>query len=235
MTQRARCAMTVGLLTLLVPGFAAAQDLQWSATAEAGGDEVYLLFAEPTLLFGPETGLRPFVRVGAHYTIVSDGENSWGLTPAGGLRWQTTGGFIGGSVGAEIAGDDDSFDPFGGGDTGLHTGIHAEFWGDGSWGLQGIANYNWGADFLWSRARATKRIASRSNGGGISLGAELVWQAQADDGDAIEDNEFQATYIGPVLLVNGPRGANWGFSGGLKHTDPLDDDTWYAKVELFLP
>jgi hypothetical protein len=213
---------------------AAAQDLSWSSAAEAGGDKVYVLFTEPTVLFGPEQGVRPLISVGAHYVVIDQGDNSWGLTPAGGLRWQTSGGFLEGKVGWAIRDEEGGFDVFGGDKSGLYTGAHTEFYGDGSWGLQGIATYNWGADFLWSRARALKRIAQLSSGGGVSLGGELVWQAQTDDDDLIADNEYEATYIGPVLQIGKAR-AIWAFSGGLKMTQPADDDTWYAKVELTLP
>jgi hypothetical protein len=62
-----------------------------------------------------------------------------------------------------------------------------------------------------------------------------VWQSETDDDDAIDGNEYEATYIGPVLQLIRPSGMNWAFSGGLKMTEPTDDNTWYAKVELYLP
>jgi hypothetical protein len=230
-----RSAATLAALVLAaVPTVVSAQDLSWSSAAEAAGDEVYVVFTEPSLLFGSGMGVRPLISVGAHYVVISDGDNSWGLTPAAGLRYQTDGGFIQGKVGWAIRPDEGGFDVFGGDESGLHTALHTEFYGDGTWGLQGIASYNWGADFLWSRARVTRRIAERSGGGGIALGAELVWQAVTDDDDVIDGNEYGATYIGPVLQFSGP-GSIWALSGGVKMTDPGDDNTWYAKVELTLP
>lgn len=235
MTKRVRGALTMAAVAVgLVSSDLSAQDLSWAFGAEAGGDEVYVLFGQPSLAFGTVPGLRPILSLGAHYVIL-DGGNSWGLTPTAGLRYQTSGGMIQGNVGWAIRGNERSFDVFGGSKSGLHTGVHTEFWGDGSWGLQGIANYNWGSDFLWSRARLTKRIAQRSSGGGVSLGGELVWQTQTDDDDLIAGNEYEATYIGPVLQLSTASGMNWAFSGGWKHTQPGDNSTWYAKVELALP
>jgi hypothetical protein len=213
---------------------ARAQDLSFAAAAEAAGDEVYVVFGEPTLLFGPAMGLRPLVRAGAYY-VIAPGENSMGVTPAAGLRYMTTGGFIQGAVGWNFAGNENGFDPIGGGANGLHTSVQTEFWGDGDWGASGIASYNWGSDFLWSRARLTKRIMPRANGGAVGLGAELVWQAVTDDGDAFDDNEYEATYIGPVLVFSHPTGPGFSIGGGVKMTQPDDDSTWYAKVELFVP
>src|SRR6185295_13992742 len=109
--------------------------------------KVYVLFTEPSLIFGTSPGLRPLISVGAHYVIVDVGENSWGVTPSAGLRYQNSGGFIQGNVGWAIRPDNGGFDVFGGSDSGLHTALHTEFYGDGAFGLQGIATYNWGAHF----------------------------------------------------------------------------------------
>ena len=226
-------AMRIGVAAVLTAaGFITgaarvdAQDLSWSSAVEIGGDEVYVLFTEPSLLFGPEEGLRPLVSLGAYY-IILDGENSWGLTPAAGLRWQTDGGFISGKVGWAIRPDEAGADVFGGGDSGLHTSGHVEYWGDGTWGLQGIASYNWGAEFLWSRARGTRRVAEHASGASTALGAEFLW---------LDGATYQATYLGPVIQHIRPGGAVWAVSGGLKGVETTpDDNTWYLKVELSLP
>ena len=142
---------------------------------------------------------------------------------------------IRGTLGWAIRDDENGIDVFGGSDNGVHTGLHAEYWGDGTWGAQGIATYNWGDDFLWSRARLTRRVSGGDGGTSVALGGELVWQSELEDDDTVEDNEFEATYIGPVLQIIQPSGMNWAISGGLKKIQPEDDDTWYAKVELYLP
>ena len=93
--------------------------------------------------------------------------------------------------------------------SGIHTGLHTEYRDDGTWGLQAIAAYNWGGDFLWSRARLTRRVADSWSEGATALGAELVWQAETDDDDPIEGNECEAIYVGPVLQFNRPGGTAW--------------------------
>jgi hypothetical protein len=227
------CGVALVLAAVALPASVSAQHLSWTSSAQADGDEVYVLFTEPTLLFGPDMGVRPFVKAGAYYVMVDVGDDSWGLTPAAGLRWQTDGGFIAGELGWALR-DDGGVRVFGGDESGVHTMLQTEYYGDGSWGLSGIAAYNWGGDFLWSRARVLRRIATRSGGGGVSLGGELVWEAQTEDEDAIEDNEYDAMYVGPVLQI-ASGSTIWAISGGLKQSDPGDDDTWYARVEFTLP
>ena len=71
-----------------------------------------------------------------------------------------------------------------------------------------------------------------NSGSAVALGAELVWQAVTDDGDRVQGNEYRATYLGAVIHRAGADRASWALSGGLKHIQPIDDDTWYAKLEL---
>ena len=235
---RTGAAATVAAAALMIGGAraASAQDLSWASAFEADGNEVYVVFTQPSLTFGTGT-VRPSIMLGA-YHVWTPGEDTWGLTPAAGLGYYTSGGLIKGTLGWAVRDDDNGneVDVFGGSNNGLHTGIQTEFWGDGEWGLQGLASYNWGSDFLWSRARVARRIMQSSSGGSTSLGAELGWQTVADDGDLIDDNEYEATMIGPVLLFNRPSGMSWALGAGVKLTEPgPDDSTWYAKVEMNLP
>ena len=71
----------------------AAQDLSVSSAFEAAGDEVYVVFVQPTIGFGPEEGWRPDVGVGA-YHVWTAGEDTWGITPAVGLGYRTAAGMI---------------------------------------------------------------------------------------------------------------------------------------------
>ena len=228
-----RVVALVALAAASVPRSASGQDLSWALAAEAAGDDVYVLYGQPSLSFGPEVGWSPDIGISA-YHVWTSGADGWGITPQVGLKYRTDGGFIGGSVGWAIRDDVEGIDVFGGSDNGLHTSLHTEYWGSGTWGLQGIASYNWGSDNLWSRARVTRRVNSLQSPRAIALGAELVWQV-ADGGEGEDDNHYEATYIGPVLQLIQPGGVTWALSGGLKSTQPGDNDTWYAKVELYLP
>src|SRR5688572_11050388 len=53
---RGRGAFAAIAALLALPASASAQHLSWTSSAQAGGDEVYVVFTEPTLLFGPEVG-----------------------------------------------------------------------------------------------------------------------------------------------------------------------------------
>ena len=225
----------VAALAFVVP--LKAQSVALNAAAEAGGDEVHLLFSVLARV-GEGTGWRPVGTIGG-YLVLTEGENSWGLTPAAGLRYATDGGFLQGQVGWALR-DEEGSPFFGGDESGLHTALHAEFWGEGTWSAQGLASYNWGADYLWSRARLARRLAALASGGGVALGGELVWQADTDDQTilGVEVDGYQATQIGPVLQwTTRGGGPVLAFSGGWKNSafGDVDDDTWYARAELYLP
>jgi hypothetical protein len=242
MTKNIRGVLIAGMVAVgMLPALRlSGQDLSWSFSGEAAGDKTYVLFGQPTLLFGPSQGLRPFVNAGAHVVWSDNGAGSttsWGVTPAAGLRWQDTGGFIEGERGWAFAGDQNKFDPFGGGKSGFYTGAHVEYWGSGAYALQGIANYNWGAKFLWSRAQALARVAQNSSGGATSLGARLTWEAQTDS-KILSANRYQATYLGPVLQFSSAK-MTTGLSAGWKHNHPTvvgrKTNTWYVSADLYLP
>jgi hypothetical protein len=126
-----------------------AQDLSVSSAFEAAGDEVYVIFVQPSVAFGPDVGWRPDLRVGA-YHVWTSGDDGWGITPAAGLSYRTEAGMIGASVGWAIRDDENDIDVFGGSDNGLHTGLHTEYWGDGTWG----------------RLRVERRARGAADGGG---------------------------------------------------------------------
>ena len=218
-------------------GEVAAQDVSLSSAVEAGGDEVYLIFSELSAVAGGE-GWRPVGSLAA-YMVFTEGDDSWGVTPAVGLRYRAPGGFLQGKVGWAFR-DEGGTPFFGGDDSGVHTSAHAEYWGDGTWSAQGIASYNWGSDYLWSRARLARRVATLDGGGAVALGGELVWQADTDDQlvQGVEVEGYEATQIGPVLQwVTSADGAVVSFSGGWKNNSVADfeEDTWYVKAELHLP
>ena len=210
-----------------------AQGISVSAAAEAAGDDVYVLFSELGWAAAGR-GIRPVASLGG-YLVFTEGDDSWGVTPAGGLRYATSSGFIQGQVGWAFR--EESGTPFfGGGDSGFHTSLHTEFWGD-VFSAQGIASYNWGGDYLWSRGRVARRMGTLANGGSWGLGAELVYQAEAEERLPGVDG-FSATQIGPVLQWT-PRegGPSMAFGGGWKRTEFGDtsDSSWYLRGEIYIP
>jgi hypothetical protein len=213
-------------------------DLTFSGSGETAGDEVHVLFSELGLI-GAGLGLRPVASLGG-FLVFSDGSSSWGVTPAAGLRYRTSAGFLQGKIGWAFR-DSDATPFFGGRDNGLHTSAHAEFWGS-AYNAQGIVAYNWGGDYLWSRARVGRRLGTLSGGGSWGLGAELIYQAETE-GAAPGFEGFRSTQLGPVVQW-APRaaGASFALSGGLKRTEfdvttaqRGSNDTWYLRAEVYLP
>ncbi len=242
---------------------AAAQDLSLSSALDAAGDGIYMVFTEPAVRFGRESGLQPVVSLGAYVARV-DGDNSVGFAPAVAVRYGRPWGSIMGKLGwgrsstttvgagaptmmmSRVSGPSAlkttvptstmaaaiADDVFGGDDGGLNTSLQVDLSGDDAWGLQGVASYSWGADVLWGRGRVTRMVSVAANGRSVALGAEFVWQAQTDDGDLLVGNEYRAIYLGPVIRIARAGGTVWSVSGGLKRPQPIDEGTWYAKLEL---
>lgn len=221
--------VALGLVALgavtLAPGAARAQ-ITWTAAGEVGGDDVNLLFTSLGWNPGWE-GIRPTLGLSA-YRVGTPGGDIYSVGPSVGLEYRASEGSLEVDVGYSFKDADAATPFFGGGEDGATTGLHGEYWGDGTWGLQGIASYNWGSEYLWSRGRVTRRVAALDRGGSVALGAEAVWQGET--GDEIGE-EYRVTQYGPV--VQWITGRDWilAAGGGWKNIS-IDDDTWYAKLEV---
>jgi hypothetical protein len=230
--------LTTGSLALSAAG-ASAQSIGFGAAGEAGGDDLHMASAELSLA-AAGLGIRPFATLGGYMVFFDGGEtvggsgNNWGVTPMAGVRYVTDGGTIEGSVGWAII-EDGAFPYFRGDDSGFLGGIRTEFLGD-VWTAEGIGVFNFGAEYLWSRARLGLGLGNMGTNGSWGLGAELVYQAEADD-PAPTINGFQATQIGPVLMLTpSAGGATFSLSGGWKKSDfgLTDESTWYGRAEIHL-
>jgi hypothetical protein len=217
-----------------------AQGATFTFVGETAGDDVTLLLGDADFVFGagqlrPVVGLQSFV-------VMDEGTDSrtlWAVTPAVGLRYALPTGFFQGKLGYAWMDTDEGVSTpiFGGGKTGVTTTLHGEHWGDGRLGLQGIAAHNWGAEYLWTRARGTVRVLP-SPSGSIHAGLEGGWQGHTRSqgaADEFAEPNYSATMVGPILQwvtpsVIGGLGGGWKqSSGGLLEED---QSTWYAKVEL---
>jgi hypothetical protein len=209
-----------------------AQTSTFTFVGETAGDNVSLLLGDADFVFGlgqlrPVVGLQAFVVMDE----ATDAATLWTLTPSAGLRWAQPGGFLQGKLGYAWANTEgDSGVPFfGGGESGVTTSLHGEFWGDGRFGFQTIGFYNWGADYAWTRARGTARVFPTADGG-VNLGAEAGWQGHT----GAADQDYGAVMIGPVLQWVMPH-VTAGVGTGWKNvTGSLVDEqsTWYARLEL---
>src|SRR5687767_8729339 len=79
-TTRGSSAAVWTLAALVGATRSEAQDLSLSSAFEAAGDEVYVVFVQPSVAFGPEVGWRPDLRLGA-YHVWTSGDDGWGITP----------------------------------------------------------------------------------------------------------------------------------------------------------
>jgi hypothetical protein len=238
-----RSATLVAVTLVLTSSAAMAQSITFAGAAEAGGDDLYLLFGELGVVAGG-VGLRPVASVGAYGVFTSDnvsGNNAWGVTPAAGLRFVGDGGFVEGKVGWAFRKKSNTIGFFGGADDGFYSALQTEYWGDGDFNASGIVNYNFGAEYLWSRARLGKTIGSFGSSGSWGLGGELVWQGQTSDVSPGISGP-KTTQIGPVLTFSTRDGGpSFSLGGGWKQnkvdlgTVTDSESTWYVKGEIFVP
>lgn len=238
-----RTARRAALPLVAVMAFAAAPAAaQWGTTwvgvAETSGDDVTLLLAGVSL--SPAgLGLKPVVGLQT-YWLDTEGGSTWSVSPSAGLALRAPTGSLQGRVGYTLREKDNFIPIFGGGESGIFTSAQADYWDGGAFGLQGIASYNWGSQYLWSRARGTVRVMELDFGGGIHVGPEFVYQGEMDDENVGEgDFNYSSTQLGGIVQWHSGNRLIAGFGAGVKNVDedfPIneegDDSTWYLKLEF---
>lgn len=232
-------ALILGLF-LVAP--LSAQGVGVTLVGETAGDDVSLLLAEGSWHAGG-LGLKPVAALQTYLVTHDAGTstvNTWSVNPMAGLRYQVPGGFAQGQVGYAIKGDDeDGAVPFyGGAEDGVTATGHVEWWGQGSFGAQGIVAHNFGAEYLWSRLRGTVRVIA-SPSGDFHAGLEGGWQGDTSSGEIVNGVSvptYSATMVGPLVKwggnnVTGVLGAGWKqIEEGFVPED--EESTWYGRVEL---
>lgn len=207
-----------------------AQALDWSSasTVETAGDDMTLIYTQFSVK-PAGLGWKPIASLSL-YRLETEFDGTWSLTPAVGMEYRAPGGQVNGKVGYGFKDRDAPVPFFGGSSSGISTSLHGEYWGDGRFGLQGIGSYNWGSDYLWSRARGTARVA-QVPAGNIAVGAEYVWQGEFDA--PVGTEKYESSQYGPVVQwITRDGGPIFVVGGGWKQIP--GDDTWYAKAELVL-
>lgn len=231
-TRRNAARRTAGVLAVcLACHDLQAQELLVNTSTEAGADRLGLLRSELSLARAG-MGLRPVASVEG-YILLGDGVAVWGATPTVSLWYRTDSGFIQGKLGWAFR-DEVAVAYYGGSENGLHSGVHAEFWGD-LYNAKGVVYYNWGGHLLWSHARLGRRMGELAEGGSLGLGVELIAQSETS-GPPSPMERFSAVQIGPVLQwTPGAARPSFFFSGGWKEMEAGGgSDTLYLRVELSL-
>ena len=234
---------TLGTLTAAALAIAPAQlSAQWAPTwvgvAETSGDDVTMLLASGS--FSPQgQGLKPVVGLQA-YWLDTEGGSTWSATPSAGLVARGSTGALQGRVGYAFREEDDENIPiFGGDEAGVVTSVQADYWDGGAYGLQGIGSYNWGSEYVWTRARATLRVMELDMGGAIHVGPEFVYQGELGDEEPL-DPHYSSIQVGPILQWHSGNRLIGAVGAGWKQIDedfvgPDDDETtWYLRLELVL-
>ena len=237
----ARTTLGAGLVLALAAAPAAAQwGTTWVGVAETSGDDITMLLASGSV--SPSgLGLKPVVGLQGLY-LMGDDASTWSVTPSAGLVMRAPTGALQARVGYTFS-EDNEFPFFGapdaGDDPGLSTSAQADYWDNGAFGLQGIASFNWGSEYLWTRARGTVRVMELDFGGGIHVGPEFVYQGEMGNEEA-GDLHYSATQLGGIVQWNSGNDLIGAFGAGIKNIDddfvgPDDDgSTWYVKLEFVL-
>lgn len=228
-TRFLTAVLSVTALAATAP--ADAQQVTGTLVGQTAGDDVSLLLGDVTGAWGAGR-LRPVASLQAYMVAFDAGTGTnqlYAVQPAVGLRSQSRSGFVQGLVGYSFQTvDEATVSPFfGGGEDGVVTTLHAEHWGTGALALQGIATYNWGGDFLWSRLRGTGAVLRRPSGT-LQVGAEAGWQGNTGDGG------YEATQVGPVVRWVTDRWSG-AIAGGWKGLAGAQEDTWYVGAEISVP
>lgn len=246
---RAVAISAIAAIALIVA--AAPADAQWETSfvgvGETAGDDVHLLLGQISAHPGG-TGWMPAASLQT-YWVSYPGGSTWSITPKVGARYRASGGAFQVKVGYSFKNpsEDDTSEPttpfFEGSNNGVSTSVQADYWGSGAYGLQYIASYNWGSDYLWNRGRAILR-AAQGDFGSVHLGGEAVWQGELEAEPGRNGEKYRSTQVGPVMqwVTAGENilvlGAGW---KKLNPTAPdfgtpdfQEEDTWYAKAEVVI-
>lgn len=233
--RRGKSLVAALLASLAVASSAGAQQIVGFGAAEFSGQRrsVQLLgFAVSSGL----PGWSPVLTVtGLRFTF-PDGlggtADAFAVAPSLGMRYQTETGSVGGHVGYIFVADDATFDgvtgsPVGSSD-GMFVTFQADHWGRGESIGQLIASYNFGGEYLWSRAKGGVRFGGLSSP--LFVGAEAIFQG---GGEGSPD-----TYVlqaGPVLMFQLTPNFRLDLSGGVRVPidDPADEGTGgYGRIEF---
>lgn len=100
-----------------------------------------------------------------------------------------------------------------------------DYWGNGAWSAQGIADYNYGSESFWGRGRLGKRIATFGSSSSLSIGPEVAY---------MHSDGYSATKVGGVLGFTPGQGTTLNAAVGAKMPSGNLSNTTYFTFELVL-
>ena len=180
------------------------------------------------------TGLRFTFPVTNPVTLTTETADAFAVAPSLGLRYQTETRSTGVHVGYIFIDEDEDVAAITGSPVGSSDGVFATFqhdyWGRGEKIGQFIATYNFGGEYLWSRAKGGVRFPSITSP--LFIGAEVIFQGGGDD--PVNDDTW-VLQAGPVLMFQVTPNFRLDLSGGVRVPidDPADEGTGgYGRIEF---
>ena len=178
------------------------------------------------------TGLR-FTFPATDILGVTRTEDAFAIAPSIGMRYQTEVGATGLHVGyIFVSGDEDvaiaTGSPVGSSD-GVFATFQADYWGRGEALGQLLVSYNFGGEYLWSRAKGAVRVGGLASP--LFFGAEAILQGGGEG-----PVKPWALQLGPVIALQITPNFRVDLSGGVRL--PLNRDesgeftTGYGRIEF---
>jgi hypothetical protein len=242
--RRSRALLVALAASLSIASSAGAQQIVGFGAAEFSGERrsVQLLgFAVSSGLPGwspvfTVTGLRFTFPVTDPITLETSTADAFAVAPSLGLRFQTETRSTGVHVGYIFVDDDDDVSAITGSPVGSSDGVFATFqhdyWGRGERIGQFIATYNFGGEYLWSRAKGGVRFPSITSP--LFVGAEVIFQGGGGDDD-LDIPDTWVLQAGPVLMFQVTPNFRLDLSGGVRVPidDPADEGAGaYGRIEF---
>lgn len=226
-----------------IAGSASAQQIVGFGAAEFSGQRrsVQLLgFAVSSGLPGwspvlTVTGLR-FTFPDTNALGVITTVDAFAIAPSLGMRYQTETRSTGVHVGYIFVDEAQGVTPVAGSPVGSSDGVFATFqhdyWGRGERLAQFIATYNFGGNYLWSRAKGGARFPSIESP--LYIGGEVIFQGGGRDNTLGIPNTW-VLQAGPALMFQLTPNFRLDLSGGVRV--PIDDPAdppvgGYGRVEF---
>jgi hypothetical protein len=162
--------------------------------------------------------------------------DAFAIAPSLGMRFQTETGSAGVHVGYIFVDEPETAvgvtgSPVGSSD-GVFATFQADYWGRGERIGQFIATYNFGGNYLWSRAKGGTRFGSLTSP--LFVGAELIFQGGGED-TALGIPNSWVLQAGPVLMLQLTPNFRVDLSGGVRVPidDPAEEATGdYGRIEF---
>jgi hypothetical protein len=226
-----------------VASSAGAQQIVAFGAAEFSGNRRSVQLLGAALSSGLPGWSPVFTVTGLRFTFPFDADpgpgvdeetaDAFAVAPSLGLRYQTAAWSTGVHVGYIFVDEDEDIAAITGSPVGSDDGVFATFqhdyWGRGERIGQLFATYNFGGEYLWSRAKGGVRFPSITSP--LFIGGEVIFQGGGDD-DVDDTWVLQA---GPALMFQLTPNFRLDLSGGVRVPidDPADEGTGgYGRIEF---